>query len=55
MLYEEDYLTTEAIEKDTVKEVTNNVIDFIFPYGIAIVLVVIYILILRFKPKRRRV
>ena len=55
LLYEEDYLTTEAIEKDTVKEVTNNVIDFIFPYGIAIVLVVIYILILRFKPKRRRV
>ncbi|MFQ6794057.1 D-alanyl-D-alanine carboxypeptidase family protein [Thomasclavelia sp.] len=54
LLYEETYLVSEAIEKDKVKEVTDKAVDFIFPYGIAIVLVIAYLLILKFKPKKRR-
>lgn len=53
LLYHEDYLSDKNIERDAMQDFYNKLVDFIFPYGIAIVLVIIYFMIS--KVKRRRV
>ena len=47
----EEYATTKEIEKDTFSYILGVVKDFMFPYGLAIILVIIYILILRMKKR----
>lgn len=49
LLYQEEYKVTKEIEKDTFTQIMEKIKDFIFPYGLAIVLVIIYILILKVK------
>ena len=51
LLYQEEYATTKEIEKDTFSYILGVVKDFMFPYGLAIILVIIYILILRMKKR----
>lgn len=51
LLYQEEYATTKEIEKDTFSYILGVVKDFMFPCGLAIILVIIYILILRMKKR----
>lgn len=49
LLYQEEYLNDIMVERDTVSDLTLKVKNFMFPYGLAIILVIIYILISRIK------
>ncbi len=49
LLYQEEYFSDKAVERDMVSDFTGKVMDFIFPYGLAIFLVIIYFLISKIK------
>lgn len=49
LLYQEEYVNEKAIDRDTFKDVCNSIMNFIFPYGLAIVLVIIYFMISKVK------
>lgn len=51
LLYQEEYKTTKEIEKDTFSYTLEIVKDFMFPYGLAIILVIIYLIIWKIKKK----
>lgn len=52
LVYQEEYVATKEIERDKFQDVLNEIMNFIFPYGLAIVLVLIYFII--DKKKKRR-
>lgn len=51
LLYTEEYKASKEIEKDNVQDFINKFKDFMFPYGLAIILVIIYFMILKIKKK----
>lgn len=53
LLYEEEYVNDKNIERDKITDFTNKLSDFIFPYGIAICLIIIYFLISKIKKQKK--
>lgn len=51
LLYQEEYKTTKEIEKSTIDYILDVIKDFMFPYGLAIILVIIYLMIWKIKRK----
>ena len=49
LLYQEEYFNDIMIERDAVGDVKGKIIDFIFPYGLAIFLVILYFFISKIK------
>ena len=52
LLYQTTFKADKKIAKKKTKSVGSSIMNFIFPYGLAIVLIIIYVLVLKFKPKR---
>jgi len=52
LLYQEEYINNKVIERDVISDFTGKIMDFIFPYGLAIFLVVIYFLISKIRNKK---
>ena len=55
LLYQEEYVSDKNIERDKMKDICNGIVDFIFPYGLTIVLVVIYFMISKVKKSSKAI
>ena len=55
LLYQEEYVSDKNIERDKMKDICNGIVDFIFPYGLTIVLVVIYFMISKVKKSSKTI
>ncbi len=55
LLYQEEYVSDKNIARDKMKDICNGIIDFIFPYGLTIVLVVIYFMISKVKKSSKTI
>lgn len=53
LLYQEEYFNDIMIERDAVSDIKGKIMDFIFPYGLAIFLVVLYFFISKIKKHRK--
>lgn len=53
LLYQEEYVSDKNIERDEMKDMYNGIINFMFPYGLAIILVIAYVMISKIKKSRR--
>ena len=53
LLYQEEYVSDKNIERDEMKDMYNEIINFMFPYGLAIILVIAYVMISKVKKSRR--
>lgn len=53
LLYQEEYFSNKVIERDAMSDFTGKAMDFIFPYGLAIFLVIIYFLISKIKKHKK--
>lgn len=53
LLYQEEYFSDKVVERDAMSDFTGKVLDFIFPYGLAIFLVIIYFLISKIKKHKK--
>lgn len=49
LLYQEEYINDKMIERDTYGDIMSNIMSFMFPYGLAIILVITYFLISKIK------
>lgn len=52
LLYQEDYVSDKVIERDSFSDLMSSIMNFMFPYGLAIILVIIYFLISKMKKQR---
>lgn len=55
LLYQEEYVSDKNIERDKMKDICNGIVDFIFPYGLTIVLVVIYFMVSKVKKSSKTI
>lgn len=53
LLYQEEYFSDKVVERDAMSDFTGKVMDFIFPYGLAIFLVISYFLISKIKKHKK--
>lgn len=53
LLYQEEYVSDKNIERDEMKDMYNGIINFMFPYGLAIILVIAYVMISKIKKSKR--
>lgn len=53
LLYQEEYVSDKNIERDEIKDMYNGIINFMFPYGLAIILVIAYVMISKIKKSKR--
>lgn len=49
LLYQEEYINNKVIERDAFKDLMSDIMSFMFPYGLAIILIIIYFLISKIK------
>lgn len=53
LLYQEEYINDKVVERDAIKDFTLKAMNFIYPFGLAISLVIIYILISKIKKPKQ--
>ncbi|MFV0394382.1 MAG: D-alanyl-D-alanine carboxypeptidase family protein [Coprobacillaceae bacterium] len=51
-LYTYEFVNDKELKRDTLAYILHQVVSFIFPYGLSIVFIIIYILLYRYQPKR---
>ncbi|WP_278628135.1 D-alanyl-D-alanine carboxypeptidase family protein [Thomasclavelia cocleata] len=52
LLYQEEYVNDKVIERDSFSDLMTSLMNFMFPYGLSIILVIIYFLISKMKKHR---
>lgn len=53
VLYSQDFKIVKDLERDTMEYILHQVKSFLFPYGLSICFIIIYILLYRYHPKSK--